>query len=63
METDKTILLLTMFRLRSKTVLPIMKTAITNPDFSLKEALIRIWCGANRLGDTSASVYPAGQLL
>ena len=37
----------------------------------IKEALYRIWCGANRLddsgvhtlGDNSAFVYPAGQLL
>ena len=37
----------------------------------LKEALYRIWCGANRLGDSgvhtlcdnSAFVNPAGQLL
>ena len=37
----------------------------------LKEALYRIWCGVsrlgdsgvNRLGDTSAFVNPAGQLL
>ena len=39
--------------------------------FSLKEALYRIWCGVNRLGDsgvnrlgdTSAFANPAGQLL
>ena len=38
---------------------------------SFKEALYRIWCdvnrlgdsGVNRLGDTSAFVNPAGQLL
>ena len=38
---------------------------------TIKEALYRIWCGANRLGDSgvhalgdnSAFVYPAGQLL
>ena len=39
--------------------------------FRVKEALYRIWCGGNRLGDsgvrrlvdTSAFVNPAGQLL
>ena len=39
--------------------------------FSFKEALYRIWCGVNRLGDSgvnrlgdnSAFVNPAGQLL
>ena len=35
-------------------------TAVTS---GLKEALYRIWCGVNRLGDTSAFVNPAGQLL
>ena len=29
----------------------------------LKEGLYRIWCGVNTLGDTSAFVNPAGQLL
>ena len=32
-------------------------------DRGIKEALYRIWCGVNRLGDTSAFVIPAGQLL
>ena len=39
--------------------------------YAIKEALYRIWCGANRLGDSgvhtlgdnSAFVNPAGQLL
>ena len=30
---------------------------------TLKEALYRIWCGVNRLGDTSAFVNMVGQLL
>ena len=30
---------------------------------AIKEGLYRIWCGVNRLGDTSAFVNPAGQLL
>ena len=29
----------------------------------IKEALYRIWCGVNRLGDTSAFVNTAGHLL
>ena len=45
-------------------------TTVKNEVFSVKEALYRIWCGANRLGDgvytlgdKSAFVNPAGQLL
>ena len=47
-------------------------TAVTGMSYSsaqmlmsrvLKEALYRIWCGVNRLGDTSAFVITAGQLL
>ena len=42
-----------------------------NSDYHVKEALYRIWCDVNRLGDsglhtlgdTSAFVNPAGQLL
>ena len=30
---------------------------------SVKEAMYLIWCGVSRLGDTSAFVNPAGQLL
>ena len=32
-------------------------------ELHLKGELYRIWCGVNRLGDTSAFVIPAGQLL
>ena len=31
--------------------------------FVLKAGLYRNWCGVHRLGDTSAFVNPAGQLL
>ena len=45
--------------------------SFTRPCTLVKEALCRIWCGVNRhgdsgvnrLGDTSAFVIPAGQLL
>ena len=30
---------------------------------NIKEALYRIWCGANRLSNSGVHVHPAGQLL
>ena len=48
-----------------------LKFQVINRRMNQLEALYRIWCGVNRLGDsgvnrlgdTSAFVYPAGQLL